>query len=162
MVSLQRFRQSSHEAITSKRIECELAALQPALKRNVSTPVNRILSPEIARRLAHRRIALRINGVSFVVMLVGFAVLFITKPRDSLLANLVMVAFAVSFIATLYLRCVRCPRCRQPFTKRTLFWYCSPLPEQFTSSCDNCGLSLHARSGAPLLPHRPRPAQRGR
>jgi hypothetical protein len=104
------------------------------------------LDSEVARGLARRRLARRLNGYSLLALLliftVGLAVGFKSWPR--LASTLLLIAFIFHGAVAMYMQFAKCPRCRKPFAERNALWYFTSLEDQLTVRCHTCGLPLCA------------------
>src|SRR5436190_4315979 len=110
---------------------------------------------EVARGLARRRLARRLNAYSLGALLLVFAVGLVVGfgSWPSLASILFFVAFVIHWVAAVYMQFAKCPRCRKPFTARNALWYFSSLEDQLTVKCHTCGLPLCADKNRGALPN---------
>jgi hypothetical protein len=62
-----------------------------------------------------------------------------------LLFVVLFVAVVLHVLSSAYMGYVKCPRCRQAFSERSLLWWTTSLEDQLTTACNGCGLLLQAR-----------------
>ena len=103
------------------------------------------ISPRIARALHARRTARRLNGYALVAaaVLLGLG-LFQVVGASGIWFWLFFMVLVTHLGAAARMAFRPCPKCGQPFAKRSLLGLVSSLEEQFTTECQSCGLKIDA------------------